>query len=152
VTAGAAISTDALVGVICQTGDRFEIIRNNDLSVIEEGVEAMRIGLGKKAIVGVYVLLLTLVSSRPYFYSLYDMDMMGYIANAIAMTGTSAKEIHATAYRAVVLEAPDMVKDHLLGRDMAGPPIHPPPNFILHTGVTKMSLDGYPFDSGDHNL
>ena len=151
-TAGAAISTDALVGVICQTGDRFEIIRNNDLSVIEEGVEAMRIGLGKKAIVGVYVLLLTLVSSRPYFYSLYDMDMMGYIANAIAMTGTSAKEIHATAYRAVVLEAPDMVKDHLLGRDMAGPPSQWKSRQDRATNPDHFAEDGYPFDSGDHNL
>lgn len=80
------------------------------------------IGLRHKLIVGAFLLLLTLVSSRAYFYSLYDMDMMGYIGNAIAMSGASVPQIHREAYRALTEEAPDMVKDHLLGRDMAGPP------------------------------
>jgi hypothetical protein len=82
----------------------------------------MRIGFRHKIIVGLYLLLLTLVSSRPYLYSLYDMDMMGYIGNAIAITGASTTQIHEAAYRAVAAEVPEMVKDHLLGRDMSGPP------------------------------
>ena len=68
------------------------------------------------------MLLLTLVSSRPYFYSLYDMDMMGYIGNAIAMTGANLAQIHEVAYRAMAAEVPEMAKDHLTGRDKAGPP------------------------------
>jgi hypothetical protein len=82
----------------------------------------MSIGSRQKVMVGVYLLLLTLVSSRPYFYSLYDMDMMGYIGNAIAMTGANLAQIHEVAYRAMAAEVPEMAKDHLTGRDKAESP------------------------------
>jgi hypothetical protein len=81
----------------------------------------MQIGFRQKAIVAVYLLLLTFVSSRPYFYSLYDMDMMGYIGNAVAISGASVRQIHDASYRALEAEVPPPAREHLLGRDKAGP-------------------------------
>jgi len=75
----------------------------------------MQIGFRQRAIVTIYLLLLTLLSSRPYRYSLYDMDMMGYIGNAVAISGAS------TSYQALEAEVPSSPKEHLLGRDKAGP-------------------------------
>jgi hypothetical protein len=68
-----------------------------------------------------YLLLLTAAASRPYRYSIYDMDMMGYIGNAVAMSGASIPEIHEAAYLAVATEVPQASRDHLLGRDESGP-------------------------------
>jgi hypothetical protein len=81
----------------------------------------MTSGFRQKAVVGIYLVLLTWLSSRPYFHSLYDMDMMGYIGNAVAISGASIREIHDTAYRALNAEAPPAAREHLLGRDKAGP-------------------------------
>lgn len=82
----------------------------------------MGIGVQQKIVVGVYVLLLTALASKAYFNSSYDIDMMGYIGNAVAISGAGIAEIHDTAYRAAASEMPDMVKDHLLGKDMEGSP------------------------------
>jgi len=82
----------------------------------------MRIGISHKIIVLVFLLLLTLLSSHAYVYSLYDMDMMGYIGNAIAMSGATVRQIHDVAYRAVADEVPSGIKEHLLGTDVSGPP------------------------------
>lgn len=81
----------------------------------------MQIGFRQKAIVAVYLLFLTLLASRPYLYSLYDMDMMGYIGNAVAISGASVRQIHDISYRAVDAEVPPAAREHLLGRDKAGP-------------------------------
>jgi len=72
----------------------------------------------KRTIIAGYFVLLTLVSSHAYFYSLYDMDMMGYIGNAAAISGASIGQIHDEAYRALEAEAPEMVKGHILGTDV----------------------------------
>ena len=72
-------------------------------------------------IAGIYLLFLTLLASHAYFYSSYDMDMMGYIGNAVAMSGASVQQIHDAAYRALAAEAPKEVQGHLLGTDMAPP-------------------------------
>jgi hypothetical protein len=81
----------------------------------------MQTSFRQKAIIAAYVVLLTLLSSRPYLYSLYDMDMMGYIGNAVAISGASVRQIHDTAYRALEAEVPASAKEHLLGQDKAGP-------------------------------
>ncbi len=80
----------------------------------------MRIGFRHKMI-GVYLLLLTVVATRPYLHSFYDMDMLGYIGNAVAMSGASVRQIHDTAYQAVAAEVPRGAREHLLGQDKAGP-------------------------------
>ena len=87
----------------------------------KEGTRTMLIGFRQKAIVAVYLLLLTLLSSRAYLYSLYDMDMMGYIGNAVAISGASVRQIHDASYRALETEVPPSARDHLLGRDKSGP-------------------------------
>ena len=78
-------------------------------------------GFREKTVAAVYLLLLTLICTRPYFYSLYDMDMMGYIGNAVAMSGANVRQIHDTAYRAIEAEVPASFRAHLLGQDKAGP-------------------------------
>ncbi|MCU1302651.1 MAG: hypothetical protein JWQ87_2935 [Candidatus Sulfotelmatobacter sp.] len=92
------------------------------MSVSQQGIPIMQVGLRQKIVIAVYLLLLTLLASRPYTYSLFDMDMMGYIGNAVAMSGASIRQIHDTAYQAVEAEVPQAAKDHLLGRDKLGPP------------------------------
>ncbi len=82
----------------------------------------MSIGIRHKVVVGIFLLLLTLLSSHAYFYSLYDMDMMGYVGNAIAISGANVRQIHDVAYRALADEVPSGIKEHLLGTDVSGPP------------------------------
>ena len=72
-------------------------------------------------IAGAYLLFLSLFAGHAYFYSLYDIDMMGYIGNALAISSASIQQIHDDAYRALAAETPREVQDHLLGRDMAPP-------------------------------
>lgn len=81
--------------------------------------ERKRTGMSSRnaAIAGLYLMLLAGLASRAYFYSQYDLDMMGYIGNALAISGASVREIHDTAYRALSAEVPGPLQDHLLGRD-----------------------------------
>ncbi|PYV95651.1 MAG: hypothetical protein DMG89_20675 [Acidobacteria bacterium] len=68
-----------------------------------------------------FLLAITAVSLRPYLYSLYDMDMLGYMGNAVAMRGASIREIHDTVYADVLRSVPEATRAHLLGQDGQGP-------------------------------
>ena len=70
----------------------------------------------------VYLLLLTLLAGRAFFYPSYDMDMMGYIGNAVAISGASVAQIHDTSYQALAAEVPPASRGPLLGQDTSGPP------------------------------
>jgi hypothetical protein len=70
----------------------------------------------------VYLLLLTVLSGRAFFYPSYDMDMLGYIGNAVAISGAGESQIHDTTYQALAAEVPPDPRGHLLGQDTSGPP------------------------------
>ncbi len=83
---------------------------------------AMRFRWSRPGLATVFFLLsISVVSARPYFYSLYDMDMLGYMGNAVAISGASIQQIHETVYQEVLTLVPQPTRNHLLGRDGVGP-------------------------------
>jgi hypothetical protein len=68
-----------------------------------------------------FALAMAALSIRPYLYSLYDMDMLGYMGNAVAISGASIQEIHDSVYAEVISSVPERARAHLLGQDGQGP-------------------------------
>jgi hypothetical protein len=69
-----------------------------------------------------FVIVLTLAALRAYQYPAYCSDEFQYMANAVAMHGAHAPEIHATVYREVLAQVPGNILDHLLGKDAVDSP------------------------------
>ena len=59
--------------------------------------------------------ILTLAALRAYQYPEYSTDGFQYMANAVAMHGARAPEIHATVYREAHAGVPKNILEHLLG-------------------------------------
>src|SRR5208282_293326 len=64
-----------------------------------------------------FLLVLTLAAFRAYQYPDYCSDEFQYMANAVAMHGAHAPEIHETVYREVLAQVPENILNHLLGKD-----------------------------------
>ena len=64
-----------------------------------------------------FALVLTLAALRAYQYPAYTSDGFLYMANAVAMHGADAPEIHDTVYREVYAGVPKNILGHLLGND-----------------------------------
>jgi hypothetical protein len=71
----------------------------------------------KLSIVG-FALVLSLAAFRAYQYPEYNSDEFQYMANAVAMHGAHAPEIHETVYRDVLAHVPPNILPHLLGKDL----------------------------------
>jgi len=65
----------------------------------------------------VFAVVLTLAAFRAYQYPAYTSDGFVYMANAVAMHGAAAPEIHDTVYREVYAGVPQYLLGHLLGND-----------------------------------
>jgi hypothetical protein len=74
-----------------------------------------------------FLLLLGVICSRPYQYSLYDMDMLGYLGNAAVMMTRDPVEIHKIVYDEIHANVPNPPLDHLLGKDPNVPSDHNAP-------------------------
>ncbi|HLV85636.1 MAG TPA: hypothetical protein VKV39_01585 [Candidatus Sulfotelmatobacter sp.] len=70
----------------------------------------------KLSILG-FGIILTLAAFRAYQYPAYSSDGFQYMANAVAMHGAHAPEIHSTVYHEVYAGVPANILDHLLGKD-----------------------------------
>ncbi len=81
----------------------------------------MRIGSRQKAIVGVYVLLLTLASIHLYKNPIYAMDSIQYMGNALLMEETDPVIVHQRVYSEINLRVPKASRDQLLGREPGAP-------------------------------
>src|SRR5215813_3192270 len=68
-----------------------------------------------------FSLLLAVLCSRPYRHPLFDMDMLGYMGNAVAMTTRNPAEIHRIVYQELRSNVPNPPLDHLLGKDPNSP-------------------------------
>ena len=64
-----------------------------------------------------FAFVLSLAAMRSYHYPAYSSDEFQYMANAVAMHGAHAPEIHATVYREIYAGVPKNILDHLLGKD-----------------------------------
>lgn len=64
-----------------------------------------------------FLIVVTLAAWRAYQYPEYSSDGFQYMANAVAMHGAHAKEIHETVYRDVYAGVPSNILNHLLGHD-----------------------------------
>jgi hypothetical protein len=64
-----------------------------------------------------FAVVLSLAALRSYQYPAYTSDEFQYMANAVAMHGAHAPEIHATVYREIYAGVPKNILDHLLGKD-----------------------------------
>src|SRR5438132_3096252 len=79
---------------------------------------------------------LSVVAICPYQHSLYDMDMLGYMGNAVAMSTVDPRE--TAVYQEIFTRVPNPARDHLLGRD----------NHILPEQINSpgdRSVDAYHF-------
>jgi hypothetical protein len=74
------------------------------------------LALSKLATLG-FAIALSLAASRAYQYPAYTSDGFVYMANAVAMHGAHAPEIHETVYRELNAGIPKNILDHLLGHD-----------------------------------
>src|SRR5208337_2452373 len=81
----------------------------------------MRIGSRQKAIVGVYVLLLTFASIHLYKNPIYAMDSIQYMGNALLMEETDPVIVHQRVYSEINLRLPKASRDQLLGREPGAP-------------------------------
>jgi hypothetical protein len=75
-----------------------------------------------------FALVLTLAALRAYQYPVYTSDGFVYMANAVAMHGADAVEIHDTVYREVNAGVPNNMLGHLLGDD----PVETPMSLSFH--------------------
>lgn len=76
----------------------------------------------KFAILG-FAIVLTLAALRAYQYPAYTSDGFAYMANAVAMHGGDALQIHGTVYREVYASVPKNILSHLLGNDAIETPM-----------------------------
>jgi hypothetical protein len=67
-----------------------------------------------------FAVLLAAVSWHTYHYPLYDLDMLGYMANVAVLETSGASRIHAAVYSELPRHVPDGTRAHLLGQDNAG--------------------------------
>jgi len=81
----------------------------------------MRIGSRRKAIAGLYVLLLTLASIHLYKNPIYDMDSIQYMGNALLMEETDPVIVHQKVYSEINRRIPKASRDPLLGRESGAP-------------------------------
>lgn len=81
----------------------------------------MRIGYRQKAIVGVYVLLLTFASIHLYRNPIYSMDSIQYMGNALLMEETDPIIVHQRVYSEIDLRVPRASRDQLLGHESGAP-------------------------------
>jgi hypothetical protein len=68
-----------------------------------------------------FAAMLAAVSWHTYRYPLYDLDMLGYMANVTALETFGASRIHAAVYSELPRHVPEGTRAHLLGQDNAGP-------------------------------
>ncbi|MFZ0808327.1 MAG: hypothetical protein WAN03_19190 [Candidatus Sulfotelmatobacter sp.] len=64
-----------------------------------------------------FAIALSLAALRAYQFPAYTSDEFVYMANAVAMHGAHAPEIHETIYRELYAGIPKNILDHLLGHD-----------------------------------
>ena len=70
-----------------------------------------------------FAIVLTLAALRAYQYPAYTSDGFVYMANAVAIHGGDALEIHSTVYREVYAGVPKNILRHLLGNDAIETPM-----------------------------
>jgi hypothetical protein len=68
-----------------------------------------------------YVVVLTCLSLRLYVRPLYDIDMLGYIGNALLEEQTDPVRIHQRVYREVATQLPAIVQQHFTGQEAGAP-------------------------------
>jgi hypothetical protein len=66
-----------------------------------------------------FAVLLAAVSWHTYRYPLYDLDMLGYMANVAALETSGASRIHDAVYSELPRHVPEGTRSHLLGQDNA---------------------------------
>lgn len=75
----------------------------------------------KIALLAIYVALLALISTHLYKRPIYAMDSILYMGNALLMEEPNVAIVHQRVYSEIDLRAPDVARDHLLGRELGAP-------------------------------
>ncbi len=79
-------------------------------------MEDLHLPASKLSVVA-FMVVITLAALRAYRYPEYSSDGFQYMANAVAMHGADARQIHDAVYREIYAGIPNNIQDHLLGKD-----------------------------------